>query len=69
MLFKNTKNTFKDKKIAFSQLDKWYLQRCRINKDTKDKAIEILQLYLNNKYISVEDKKKIEYFIERSNSF
>ena len=33
LLFKNTKNTFKDKKIAFSQLDKWYLQKCRNNND------------------------------------
>ena len=64
LLFKNTKNTFEDKKIAFSQLDEWYLQKCRKNKVTKDKAIGILQLYLNNKYVSKEDKKKIEYFIE-----
>ena len=64
LLFKNTKNTFEDKKIAFSQLDEWYLQKCRKNKATKDKALGILQLYLNSIYVSKGDKKKIEYFIE-----
>ena len=68
LLFKNTKNTLKDKKIAFSQLDKWYMQKCRKNKFTKDKAIEIFHLYLNNGYVSKEDKNKIESFIESTKS-
>ena len=64
LLFKNTKNTFKDKKISFSQLDRLYMQKCSTNKATKDKAIEIFQLYKKNEYVSKEDKNKIESFIQ-----
>ena len=65
ILFKNTKNTFEDKKIAFSQLEEWYLNKffCRNNKNTRERAIEVFKLYLNNEYVSKEDKKKLEEFI------
>ena len=68
LLYKNTKNNFRDKKIAFSQLDKWYIQKCRKIKVGKDKANRVFQLYLNNEYVSKEDKKKIESFIENTKS-
>ena len=65
ILFKNTKNTFEDKKIAFSQLEEWYLNKlfCRNNKNTRERAIEVFKLYLNNEYVSKEDKKNLEDFI------
>ena len=64
ILFKNTKNTTNDKKIAFSQLEEWYLKiYCRNNEDTRDKAIEVFKLFLENKYISESDKNKIRKFI------
>jgi len=68
LLFNYTKNTFKDKKISFSQLDRLYLQKCRKNKATKEKANEIFKLYKNNEYVSKEDKNKIESFIESTKS-
>ena len=59
IIFKNTYNTFKDKKIAFSQLEKWYLNNhCKSNKYSREKAIEVFKLYLESKYISIDDKKK-----------
>ena len=65
ILFKKTKNTTNDKKIAFSQLEEWYLKiYCRNNKYTRDKAIEVFKLFLENKYISENDKKKIRKFID-----
>ena len=64
ILLKNTKNTFEDKKIAFSQIEDWYLNYiCRNNKDSREKAIEVFKLYLNNEFVSNEDKKKIQNFI------
>ena len=68
LLFNYTKNTFKDKKISFSQLDRLYLQKCRKNKATIKKANEIFKLYKNNEYVSKEDKNKIESFIESTKS-
>ena len=68
ILFKNTKNTIEDKKIAFSQVETWYLNNdCRENKDSREKAIEVFKLYLNCEYISNKDKNKIQNFINNSN--
>ena len=64
ILFKNTKNTILDKKIAFSQLDKWYLQQnCTTNINIKNRALEIFKLFLANEYVTKEDKNKIIDFI------
>ena len=64
ILFKNTKNTIEDKKIAFSQVEEWYLNNfCRNNRDSKEKAIEVFKLYLDNEFVSNDDKKKIQNFI------
>ena len=69
IIFKNTKNTFDDKKIAFSQLEKWYLNtHCRNNKISREKAIEVFKLYLASEYISNEDKRKIQNFIDTPNN-
>ena len=68
ILFKNTKNTVDDKKIAFSQLEDWYLNiHCRNNEKNRDKAIEVFKLFLDSKYISEDDKKKIQNFIDNKN--
>ena len=68
ILFKNTKNTFDDKKIAFSQLEAWYLNiHCKNNKITRDRAIEVFKLFLDNEYVSENDKKKIQNFIDNKN--
>ena len=66
MLFKNTKNTKEDKKIAFSQVKYYYLdiKYCRKNKVTREKAISVFKLYLENEYVSDEDKKKLRDFID-----
>ena len=69
ILFKNTKKNFKDKKIAFSQLEIWYLNNhCRRNIYSREKAIEVFKLYLNCEYISKIDKRKIKQFIVEENS-
>ena len=66
ILFKNTKNTKEDKKIAFSQVKYYYLdiKYCRKNKVTREKAISVFKSYLGNEYVSDEDKKKLRDFID-----
>ena len=64
IFFKNTKNTYEDKKLAFSQVEFWYLKtHCRKNEATREKAKEVFKLYLNCEYISEKDKAKIQNFI------
>ena len=68
ILFKNTKNTVNDKKIAFSRLEEIYLKNfCRNNKETRNKAIKVFELFLENEYVSENDKKKIRDFINNKN--
>ena len=68
IMFKNTNNTLKDKKIAFSQIEIFYLyNHCRANKETRVKAIEVFKLYLNCEYISQKDKEKLQKFIDSGN--
>ena len=68
ILFKNTKNSFKDKKIAFSQLETWYLNNhCKENIYSREKAIEVFKMYLDCKYILQKDKNKIYNFINKGN--
>ena len=65
IIFKTTKNTVEDKKIAFTELENWYLNNnCRNNKDTREKAIEVFKLYLESEFIKEEDKDKIRKFID-----
>ena len=64
ILFKNTKNSYEKKKIAYQQLELYYLNNfCQKNKVTREKAKEIFNLYLNCVYISKKDKTKIQDFI------
>ena len=63
ILFKNTKNSFDDKKIAFHELETLYLHNeCRNNKNITERAIEVCKLYLDNEFVSKEDKNKIKTF-------
>ena len=63
-LFDKTKNTVEDKKIAFSQLEKLYLDNlCKSNPNYKKMALNIIDLFLNSEYISLADKKKIRIFL------
>ena len=64
ILFKNTKNTYEDKKLAFTQVEFWYLKtHCKKNEAAREKAKEVFKLYLNCEYISEKDKAKIQNFI------
>ena len=64
ILFKNTKNSFDDKKIAFHELETLYLNNeCRNNKNITERAIEVCKLYLDNEFVSKEDKNKIKNVI------
>jgi glycosyltransferase involved in cell wall biosynthesis len=67
ILFKNTKNTFEDKKIVFSELERWYLNtHCRTNEKNKDKAIKVIKSFLKSEYFSNGDKKQMQDFIANS---
>ena len=62
-----TNNTFYDKKIAFYSLDKWLLNYwCRNYSETINKAINISEQFLRNKYIQETDKEKIRLFLKET---
>ena len=65
IFFKNTNNTFEDKKFAVHELNKLYFNNeCKNNKDVTQRAIEICKLYLDNDYVPKEEKNKIKKFID-----
>ena len=66
-ILENTENNFNDKKIAFFSMNKWFLSYfCRNFTPTREQAINISKLYINNKYIQEEDKKQIRIFLNES---
>ena len=63
-----TKNDIIDKKIASFELNKWFLKHpCRYNKYIRERAINILELYLRNQYIEKEIKNEILTFFKEKN--
>ena len=68
ILFYHTSNTFEDKKIAFSQYEKLFLNhQCRSNIENQEKAVNIGNLFLENQYITYEDKRKIRNILNKYN--
>ena len=66
-ILENTDDNFYDKQIAFYSMNKWFLSYfCRNFTKTREQAINISNLYLKNKYIQEEDKKKIRIFLKQS---
>jgi len=69
VLLKFTENS--DKYIA----EKYFLfffinqKKCRNNKDIKDVALKICNLYLHNEYISSKAKKEISLFLNQTNQY
>ena len=64
-----TNNTVIDKKIASFELDEWFLKSnsCRNNLFVREHAINICNLFLQNKYIESDKKKKIQDFLNEVN--
>jgi hypothetical protein len=55
-----TKNDIIEKKLASSELKKWFLKHnCRYNNFIRKTAINVLKLFLRNKFIEKEVKKEI----------
>ena len=66
ILFYHTSDTFEDKKIVFSQFEKLFLQhQCRSNTKNHEKGVKICNLFLENQYISLEDKRKIRNYLKK----
>ena len=66
ILFYHTSDTFEDKKIVFSQFEKLFLQhQCRSNVKNHEKGVQICNLFLENQYISLEDKRKIRNYLKK----
>lgn len=66
ILFYHTSDTFEDKKIVFSQFEKLFLQhQCRSNAKNHEKGVQICNLFLENQYISFEDKRKIRNYLKK----
>lgn len=63
-----TNNDIIDKKIASLELNQWFLKHyCRYNKYIRERAINVLELYLRNKYIDKEIKNEILVFFNENN--
>ena len=59
-----TKKDIIDKKLASSELKKWFLtHNCRYNKFIRKAAINVLELFLRNKFIEKEIKNEILTFL------
>ena len=66
ILFYHTLNTLEDKKIVFSQFEKLFLlHQCRSNTQNHEKALQLCNLFLENQYISLDDKRKIRNFLKK----
>ena len=61
LFIENNKN---DKKITPNHFIQWYFKigKCHYKKDIINDTVRICDLYLNNKYISLEDLLKIKYY-------
>lgn len=63
-----TNNEIIDKKIASLELNRWFLEHpCRYNKYIRKRAINVLELYLRNRYIEKEIKNEILAFFNEKN--
>ena len=66
-IFEKTYDTFYDKKVAFFNYKTLLLNNpCRNNTNNREKAINISNLFLNNKYIAEKDKKEIKLFLNET---
>jgi len=66
-----TNNEINDKRIASSELKIWFLDhKCRNNSYIRERAINVLELFLKNDYIEKEVKNEILVFLNeiRQNS-
>ena len=62
-----TDNNDIDKKISSFELDNFLLNnKCRVNKLILDRAILVCKLFLENKYIEIEEKNKIHAFLNET---
>ena len=64
IVFDKTENNKDDKKIAFFQLEEWFLDhKCRNNLEVKERALNLCNKFLDSPYIEEQDKNKIRNFI------
>lgn len=56
-----------DKKIPSLELKKYFLKnQCRNNKNIRERAINVLELFLRNDYIGKEIKNEILVFLNKT---
>ena len=64
IIFDKTENNVEDKKIPFSQLETWYINKhCKYNKFVKEQGIQLCKKFLSSEYIEEKDKDKIKSFL------
>lgn len=67
-IFAKTNNNAIDKRIASFELNTWFLKHyCRYNKSIRERAINVLELFLRNNYIEKEIKNEILAFLNERN--
>lgn len=69
VVFRFTQNNY-DKYIAERCFQMWFLEReqCKKEIETRNYAIKICNLFLNNEYISPETKSKISIYLNQTNN-
>jgi len=67
-ILKKTDDTFLDKEFASIELETLFLNhKCRNNKNITNEAIRVCKLFIENKYIEEDMKKKILIFLNETN--
>lgn len=66
IVFNKTKDTIKEKKIPFYELEMYYLNHdCRNNMEVREKGKRVCKLLLNSNYIEEKNKNKIRKFLDK----
>ena len=62
-----TNNDINDKRIASFELNEWFLKHaCRYNRYIRERALNVLELFLKNDYIEKEVKNEILVFLNET---
>ena len=66
-ILNKTNNDINDKRIASFELKEWFLKHeCRYNKYIRERALNVLELFLKNDFIEKEVKNEIHIFLNET---
>ena len=66
IIFDKTANNVDDKKIPYSQLERWFMNNeCKYNMFVREQGIQLCKKFLESEYIEEKDKDKIKFVLAR----